>query len=97
MNFLKEKKLIDDFSLSQKIVEKLKKKGKGYYYILRELERRKIDEKVLEKFKKNYDFKEELERCKNILSKLKGKNKSSILLNLKNRGFPDDIIEKLMF
>ncbi len=96
LNKLKKEKLIDDFSLSKRIVESLKNKGKGYHYILKELERRKIDAKVIEEFKNNYDFYEELERCKNVINKLKNRKKQSIILNLKSRGFPEEVIEKLL-
>lgn len=94
LNKLKKEKLIDDFSLCEKIVERLKNKDKGYYYILKELERRKIREEVIEKFKKEYNFEEEFERCKKIVEKLKGK-KNSIILNLRNKGFSEDTIEKI--
>lgn len=93
---LKKEKLIDDFSLSQKISERLKTKGKGFYYILRELERRKIKGEIIENFKKEYDFSDELERCKKVVEKLKNKEKNRIILNLKSRGFPDEIIEKVL-
>ncbi|MCM8802864.1 MAG: RecX family transcriptional regulator [Candidatus Omnitrophica bacterium] len=93
---LKKEKLIDDFSLCQKIVDKLKNKGKGYYYIIRELERRKINEKIIEDFKKKYDFEQEFERCKEILKKLKLKDKNAILLNLKGKGYSEQTIERLL-
>lgn len=96
LNKLKEEKLIDDHKLAKRIIENLQKKGKGYYYILRELERRKVKNEVIENLKKNYNFQEELERCKEIFEKLKNKNEKSIFLNLKGRGFPDEIIEKIM-
>ncbi len=93
---LKKERLIDDFSLCQKIVDKLKNKGKGYYYIVRELERRKIKEEIIEDFKKKYDFEEEFERCKEILKKLKSKDKNTILLNLKSKGYSEKTIERLL-
>ncbi|MCS7180666.1 MAG: RecX family transcriptional regulator, partial [bacterium] len=68
---LKRQKFIDDFSLSQRIIEKLQNKGKGYYYILQELERRKIKKEIIEKLKKEYDFKKEFEICKKIVEKMK--------------------------
>ncbi|MCM8766488.1 MAG: RecX family transcriptional regulator [Candidatus Omnitrophica bacterium] len=93
---LKKERLIDDFSLCQKIVDKLKNKGKGYYYIVRELERRKIKEEIIEDFKKKYDFEEEFERCKEILKKLKSRDKNTILLNLKSKGYSEKTIERLL-
>lgn len=93
---LKDNKLIDDFSLSQKIIEKLQNKGKGFHYIFKELERRKIKEQIIEKLKKEYDFEKEFETCKKIVEKLKGKSINSIIMNLKSRGFCEDIIEKVI-
>ncbi|MCM8818108.1 MAG: RecX family transcriptional regulator [Candidatus Omnitrophica bacterium] len=92
----KKRKLLDDDSLAKKIIEKLQDKGKGIYYILKELERRKIKEEVIEKIKKNYDFEKELEICKKVVSKLEGKNKNSIILSLKSKGFSEEIIEKVL-
>lgn len=96
INKLRQEKLIDDEKLAGRIVEYLQRKGKGYYYILRELERRKIKNQVIEDIKKNYDFEKEIERCGEVFQKLKDKKKKSIILNLKARGFPDEIIEKVM-
>jgi SOS response regulatory protein OraA/RecX len=97
LNKLKKEKLIDDYSLSQKIIESLQRKGKGFFYILKDLERRKIDSEIIEKIKKEYDMGGEVERCKKILEKLKNKkNMQSIIMNLKSRGFPDEIIEKVI-
>jgi SOS response regulatory protein OraA/RecX len=96
LNKLKKEKLIDDFSLSEKIAESLKNKGKGYFYILKQLEKRKINDNVIEKFKKEYDFVDELERCKKLVEKLKNKKTSAIIMNLKSKGFPDEIIEKVI-
>ncbi|MCM8803783.1 MAG: RecX family transcriptional regulator [Candidatus Omnitrophica bacterium] len=93
---LKKEKLIDDSSLCEKIVNRLKNKGKGYYYILRELEKRKIREEIIENFKKEYNFDEEFERCKKILENFRRKNKKSIILNLKSKGYHEEIIEKLI-
>ncbi|MFN4227903.1 MAG: hypothetical protein ACK4F0_07195 [Candidatus Ratteibacteria bacterium] len=93
---LKKEKLIDDLELCQKIVDKLKNKGKGYYYIIKELERRKINEEIIEDFKKKYDFEQEFERGKEIVKKLKSKDKSKIVLNLKSKGYAEQTIERLM-
>jgi len=96
LNKLKKEKLIDDFFLSKKITEKLQNRGKGFYYILRELERRKIKEDVIEKFKKEYDFGKDFEICKKLVDRLKGKKKTSIILALKSKGFSDETIEKVI-
>ncbi|MGC8976792.1 MAG: hypothetical protein ACP5OB_04140 [Candidatus Ratteibacteria bacterium] len=96
LNRLKKLKLIDDYKLANEIIEKLKDKGKGYYYILACLERRKIKKEIIENFKRFYDFDEEFERCKKIIEKLKEKKTyGSILLYLKNRGFSENTIEKI--
>ena len=97
LNKLKNEKLIDDYALSRKIIESLQGKGKGFFYILKELERRKIGSEIIEKIKKEYDMDGEVERCKKILEKLENKkNMQSIIMNLKSRGFPDEIIEKVI-
>jgi len=97
LNKLKKDKLIDDYSLSQKIVESLQKKGKGFFYILRELERRKINPDIIKKIKNEYDMGNEIERCKKIFDKFKNKkNIQTLIMNLKSRGFPDEIIEKVI-
>ena len=97
LNKLKKEKLIDDYALSRKIIESLQRKGKGFFYILKELERRKIDEKIIEKIKEEYDMDGEVERCKEIFEKLKKRKKiQSLIMNLKSRGFSDEIIEKVI-
>ncbi|HOK55922.1 MAG TPA: RecX family transcriptional regulator [bacterium] len=93
---LKKKNLIDDYSLSLKIIENLQNKGKGYHYIFKELERRKIKDQIIEKLKKEYDFEKEVEICKKVVSRMEGKSISSIILNLKSRGFSEEIIEKVI-
>jgi len=97
LNKLKKEKLIDDYSLSKKIIESLQRKGKGFFYILKELERRKINSEIIENVKREYDMVGEIERCKKIFEKLKNKkNKQTLIMNLKSRGFPEEIIEEVI-
>jgi len=97
LNKLKKEKLIDDYSLSKKIIESLQRKGKGFFYILKELERRKINPEIIESVKREYDMVGEIERCRKILEKLKNKkNRQTLIMNLKSRGFPDETIEKVI-
>ena len=94
---LKREKFIDDYKLSKKIIESLQEKGKGFFYILNELERRKIDKNIIERIKKEYDMDGEVERCRRILEKLKNKkNIQTLIMNLKSRGFSDEVIEKVI-
>jgi SOS response regulatory protein OraA/RecX len=94
---LKREKFIDDYKLSKKIIESLQEKGKGFFYILNELERRKIDKNIIERIKKEYDMDGEVERCRRILEKLKNKkNMQTLIMNLKSRGFSDEVIEKVI-
>lgn len=93
---IKKERLVDDNILAERLVNLLKEKGKGFYFIIQQLEKRKIREDIIEKFKREYDFEDELKRCEKIFEELKKQNKKSIILNLKSRGFPDEIIEKVM-
>jgi len=96
IKFLERKGLIDDKKLAQKIIDKYMERGKGYYYIERELKRRKIEEKVINEMMENFDFEKEFQNGEKYILKNMGKRDiSSIFLTLKSRGYSEKTMERV--
>ncbi|MCD6408379.1 RecX family transcriptional regulator, partial [bacterium] len=84
---LKELKYINDGELAQKIVEDCFKRNKGFHYIINQLFRRKIPQEIIKKIEENFDYEREFKIGEEVFLKNRNKNFSTILLNLKSKGF----------
>ena len=92
---LKELKYINDGELAEKIVEDCFKRNKGFHYIINQLFRRKIPQEIIKKIEENFDYEREFKIGEEVFLRNRNKNFSTILLNLKSKGFSYKTINRI--
>jgi len=92
---LKELKYMNDGELAEKIVEDCFKRNKGFHYIINQLFRRKIPQEIIKKIEENFDYEREFKIGEEVFLRNRNKNFSTILLNLKSKGFSYKTINRI--
>ncbi|MCM8760135.1 MAG: recombination regulator RecX [Candidatus Omnitrophica bacterium] len=87
---------LDDKLLADYLVDRYLKKGKGFWYIISTLEKRKIKEEVIEDVKNNFNFETEYKKAEEFVQRnRKKKGISSLIFSLKSKGFSYPVINRI--
>jgi SOS response regulatory protein OraA/RecX len=93
----KRRRYLDDKALAEYLVERNLQRGKGFWYIISVLEKRKIREDIIEEIKNSFDFETEYKKAEEVVcrSRKKKKDISSIIFSLKSKGFSYPVLNRI--